>query len=315
MLSMIKGIINQKKDFLEAANIILEDTLDDLDDAIVLGEDTDMDMTDDQLPEITESDDEPKDENEKDDNDDHDENENEDDDIMNQSIEDDNHEEDNENDDILSSPVMDDPEQPTNTEEPHDEPMTLGDDDLPEPVSNVTGEPVVDDGITSMEIDLGSNTMKDVLPVPPANAGEAIADDDIMNQHIDSGFGGEPEVPTEDMNPADNGDDIMNEEIDDVPVTEAITIGDEGSTSDAENTEPAPLEDEPVADTDVAPDAGAEDNTVTDAVKDKIAEAETDAPSTDEDSSAKKEALMKKLSNMTKNLEDLKTDLMKSGTV
>lgn len=80
-----------------------------------------------------------------------------------------------------------------------DEPMDMGDepmdnnvpgDGLPEPVSSVTQEPIADEDIASVTLDLQSNTAKDILPTPPPSAASAIADD-TMDQRVDSGFGGD----------------------------------------------------------------------------------------------------------------------------
>lgn len=152
-----------------------------------------------------------------------------------------------------------------------------------------------DDDILSVTIDLKSNTMTDVLPIPPDNAGEAV-NDDILSTRVDSGFdetniqSEPPAVQTESSN----------------SFLEGITLGGDGDSSDEDN-EPAPDE-EP-----------ADENEVTSAVKDKVAEAESEEePLVDDgedlgsgDSSAK-EALMKKLSSITKSLEDAKNAVLKS---
>ena len=156
-----------------------------------------------------------------------------------------------------------------------------------------------DDDILSVTIDLKSNTMTDVLPIPPDNAGEAV-NDDILSTRVDSGFdetniqSEPPAVQTESSN----------------SFLEGITLGGDGDSSDEDN-EPAPDE-EPA-------DENADENEVTSAVKDKVAEAESEEePLVDDgedlgsgDSSAK-EALMKKLSSITKSLEDAKNAVLKS---
>lgn len=302
MLSMIKGIINQKKDFLEAAEMILESEMNNLDDLIILGEETALPDE----PMIEE--DEPELDDEKNDSEESDEKKPEEDDtdIVDQPINDD-EPVSSDSDDIMDSPIGGDVEDtPAPTEEPAsepasepvEEPMPIpGNDELPEPVSNVTGEPVADDNILSMELDLASNTPKDILPIPPASAGDAVVSDDLVGQRIDSGFGGES---TEDI------DDIMNE---------AITIADapegEEKPAEAAPTEEAPATDTstdvPVDDTS-ATEEPAPDNDVTAAVKDKVAEAE--APT--EAAPASKEELMKKLSALTTGLEKAKELVMKS---
>lgn len=80
----------------------------------------------------------------------------------------------NSEDDLLDSPVEDSPSSDfTNTDligKQTNEPVELGDDD-----------------ILSVTIDLKSNTMTDILPIPPDNAGEAV-NDDILSTRVDSGF-------------------------------------------------------------------------------------------------------------------------------
>lgn len=321
MLNTIKNLINQKKDFLEAAEIIFEDGLgNELDDLIILGEDA-MDITENEdsveLDEDSSTEDsaateEPVAEPKNEPNDDNS-------DITDSPIEDTVVPAENDtNDDLLNSPVDDDT--PTATTEPteaEETPMPLpGDDTLPEPVSNVTGEPVADDGILSMEIDMGSNTPKDILPVPPAGAVDAVVSDDIMDQRIDSGFG-EDEV-TQPIVDNSSENDIVEEDVSEDLLSEAISLGDEPASTEAP-AETAPAEDttsaeasveEPAADasTDVAP--AEEDTPVTAAVKDKVAEADA-AVEVGNPEDAKAE-LMKKLSNITKNIEDAKNAIMKS---
>lgn len=188
MLNSIKGMIKEKTDFLEAAAIIYEDgSGTNLDDQIVLGEDKDT-------PDPTENIEGDIDTPEKDTDDDHDDDSKEDDDSNTGNVE-----------DISDMPINDGPVK--NDEEPQDDlldgkidgsdqPMPLPGSDLPDPVGAQTGEPInPDNDILNAEIDLGSNTLKDVLPVPPANAGEAIADNDSDTQHVDSGFGGDNTDP------------------------------------------------------------------------------------------------------------------------
>lgn len=299
MLKMIKKLINEKDDFLEAAEMILEDGMCDLDDAIILGEDTDSDEN--ELPtdgegEDNQDDKEPESSEEKND----DGNEDDDKDILDEPI-DDEGPSNPVDDSIMNQSITDDEPETTSTE---DTPLSIpGDNDLPEPVSNVTGEPIADDGILSLELDLGTNTPKDILPVPPANAGDAVAGDDMGTQRIDSGFGGDDEISSV----------ASTENIEDDLLSEAITIADsdpeekpsEGETSSTE----APAEgdiniEDPVSE----PGDTSEDNPVTAAVKDKVAEAEE--PAYDGDADAIKEDLMKKLGNITKNLEDAKRAVM-----
>jgi len=314
MLNTIKGIINQKKDFLEAAEIILEDGMgSSLDDLIVLGEEGDVAPEESPVIENDNEPEEPKeDENPKEDDN------NQDDDVMDQPVDvDEPASPEPVNDDMTNEPIDD-----SELAEPvvgggEENPIPLpGDDSLPEPVSNVTGEPVADDGILSMELDLGSNTPKDVLPVPPNNAGDVISgDEDVTSQRIDSGFGGEE---TEPINSEPVGAEptapVENAEFDsDDMLSEAISLdgGDAGTdTPPAEEApaeggteEPAPVEDTPPAE-----EEGSSDNAVTAAVKDKVAEA--DSPAYDGNSDNAKEELMKKLSSITKSLEDAKRAVM-----
>lgn len=211
MLNSIKSMIKEKTSFLEAAAIIYEDgSGTNLDDQIVLGEDTDT-------PDPTENIKEDNDTPEKDDHDEQKEDDDKDDDSSNEG----------EVEDISDMPIND---EPVKNDEPaqddvldgkidgSDEPLSLPGEDLPTPVGAQTGEPInLDDDILNTEIDLGSNTIKDVLPVPPANAGEAIADNDSINQRVDSGFGGD--VETQEPAPATTGPEPSatepgNEEVD-----------------------------------------------------------------------------------------------------
>lgn len=212
MLNSIKSMIKEKTDFLEAAAIIYEDgSGTNLDDQIVLGEDKDT-------PDPTED---LKGDNNGPEKDDHDEPEEKDDDKDNDSSD------ESEVEDISDMPINDEP--PKNDEPAQDDildskidggdqPLPLPGEDLPTPVGAQTGEPInPDDDILNTEIDLGSNTIKDVLPVPPANAGEAIADSDSINQHVDSGFGGgdEPQEPAPvNAEPETGAAEPGNEEVD-----------------------------------------------------------------------------------------------------
>ncbi|MCM1439701.1 MAG: hypothetical protein NC131_10970 [Roseburia sp.] len=272
---------------------------------------------------------------------------------------------------------------PAEGEEPLPNP---GDDDLPEPVGRQTGETPVssDDDLLNMEVNLGSNTLRDVLPQPPANAADAIADGDLLNTRVDAGFGGEdpddgaptpnddfvdpvnPPAPQSDVPPAegeepagdpgagesvppvDNGGDgagenpapvgeedgdLLGASMDEEPVgesaslTEAITLGDEPqpAAQPAGDQQQQPAEggdgiSEPPVDagTETPTDGAAvetpaeepaEDNEVTAAVKDKVSEVEEPTPGT----SITKEDLLNKLSNVTKNIEDIKKGLVAQG--
>lgn len=205
MLNMIKNMINQKQDFMEAADLLLENGMDELDDAIILNEGTifneseeDIQLegedSENELEKPAENDDNNKDENPTDG------------DMMDEPIVDDGLDGNpdtppaEDNNDILNDDI-DAPVEPEPTTGPEEKPLPLpGADDLPEPVSNVTGEPAADDGLLSMELDLGSNTPNDMLPLPPKDAASTVAGDDILDQRIDSGFGGEDDVTESDDN-------------------------------------------------------------------------------------------------------------------
>ena len=228
-------------------------------------------------------------------------------------------------------------------------------DPLPTPVGAQTGEPVQlgDDDLLSQEIDLTTNTPVDTLPIPPAGATDAVVSDDILSQPIDSGFGDTAatadnstlddilDQPIDNPNPVEDpvpntdpvsqppaDDDILSQPIgeengDSIPapmdpapapveenssnvdlLSEAITLDD--SSSDSENGGEA------------APDADqGTDNLVTQAVKDKVNEinSEDETPaeedpgedvSTENPAEAAK-AVQKKLSNLTKDIENIKT--------
>lgn len=168
MLNMIKDLINEKTNFLDDGDIIFEDaTNGQIDDSIVLGEENSMEESEEDNND-EENEFELKDEDDSSDDEDKDE-----------TLEDSNN---NDEDVIDSSPKED------------ELPSTNNSDDFEQPVDSTYDEPIstnddIDD-ILNVEIDLKSNTMSDVLPVPPANAAEAVPgdDDDIMNTRIDSGF-------------------------------------------------------------------------------------------------------------------------------
>lgn len=278
MLNMIKNIIKEKKVFQEAAELILEDEA--IDDSIILG-------NDDSLPE--------------------------------EDTEDEKHEDEGKEKSI---------EEPT--EEPNEDPLNLPLDDpstpgetLPEPVGAQTNEPAEagDDIILSTEIDLNTNTPNDTLPTPPVNATDAI-EGGTDNARVDSGFEGEEEHPADDESlldtPIDNeGENEPTEESS--VISEAITVGNEYT----EDGKPAAEEKEAekTADEQTAEDSSIEiaeepaeekeeDNPVTAAVKDKVSEINAEDEAAVNNSDAK-EALFKKLSSLTKGIEDVKASLLK----
>lgn len=270
--------------------------------------------------------------------------------------------------DDIGNDAVEDPVEPTPDPGPvtaagdsGSEPLPMPGDDIPQTVGRQTGEPAQDDNVVDVNLDLQSNTLRDVLPVPPAGAASAVVSDQ-MDQHVDSGFGGDGEpapagdpatppavespatepapatdpVPGDKPTPAEEGTDpsadlsgdIGNDDAgtEDKPVTEAITLGGDTGTEEpapaaeekpAEGgdapltaadagTDPAPAEDPAAADpaAEPAPDEGEGENPVTAAVRDKVAESETPSPE------ANKEELLKKLGNITKNLEDAKKAVM-----
>lgn len=286
MLNGIKNRINQKQEFLEAAQIIFEDATDNIDDLIFLGEEADDDIPDNEknanLDDESGNDDTGDGEGEK---------EPEDSPTGSEDLND-------EEGDILHSSIG-------NEEEPS---LPLpGDEDLPAAMKDQSEEPLVDniDDFLNVSINLGSNTINDILPVPPGNAEEAIGGDDILNSRIDDGFGEEEEstdIPTNIEEPVE--DDILKESI----YSEAITLG-----GDASQVEPIDGGEVPTDGT--IPDAGGEqpasgESEVTAAVKDKVAEVET--PTDGAGGVNGKEELLKKLGSITKSLEDAKNAVMKS---
>ena len=279
-------------------------------------------------------------------------------------------EENDDSDDIMNTDISDDSDNDDVTED-EVEPESSEDDILDAPIDDgssddfdnlslvgrQTGEPIelTDDDLLSVTIDLKSNTMTDVLPVPPDNAGEAV-NDDILSTRVDSGFeeavfnefrfreirGDSPEIDgveklrdkkkrsladsplaklardleydptlttTYDPPPWKQklrDDDNVNESD---SFLEGITLSGGDDTGNDSTDEPAADDNNPPAD----------ENEVTSAVKDKVAEAEPDDEPMDDESgddlggsSSAKEALMKKLSSITKSLEDAKNAVLKS---
>ena len=109
------------------------------------------------------------------------------------------------------------PEENKPEEKPETTPAEQPAEPLPEPIGAQTGEPAKlgDDDLLSQEIDLGTNTPKDTLPVPPAGASDAVVDDNLLDQPIDSGFGAEPTPTATDVEdildqPIDNPDPVNN---------------------------------------------------------------------------------------------------------
>lgn len=350
MLNTIKTMIQEKSSFLEAADVIFEDGANlNLDDQIILGlestDDVPMDGGSEELSPVAEDVDETEDK------DDHEENKNDEEDdlseepetveeneedIIDSNIDDGSTENDvnnnpDENDDILDAEIDD-------TSTPHtddNEELSLPGDDLPGTHDNTDG----DDNILNAEIDLGSNTIKDILPVPPANAGDVIpGTDDTTSQHVDSGFSGEDSVnqqseeisSEEDPIIGESTEDETKEEVEKVEesfwnnyfssssntelYSEAITIGDEepeaapSTEAPTENKTSEETSEEKPAEEKPEENQPAEESPVTTAVKDKVAEMNIEEPAQKET----QQDLLKKLGNITKSLEDAKKAVMNS---
>lgn len=235
MLSMIKSLIQEKTSFMEDANLILENTMPVLDDSIILGESyNDMDY--DALIEAGED--------TSVDSDDIGDVATEDDASDAGDMEEEPHEEpdgdevpggepDGDEDDIMGQKLDDDTDDATRQPEPIDTDVNNDiltqsiADELPEPIGAQTNEPINDNNdILSMTIDIGSNTPTDILPIPPANAADAVPDDsdDIMNQRVDSGF-------STDGMPSDHSAEENGEGAD-------ISDDDTGDIDTSNNTEP-----------------------------------------------------------------------------
>ncbi len=176
MIKAIKEMINSKQALQEAADIILEDARGNLDDLIVLGEESE-DLGDDGVG-MESEDPETPDEDE----------EGENDNLMDQPVDG--------TDNTPAEPTPPEPvSEPSSGDDlmsaPADEPpMPLPGDDLPAATGTASGDPI--DDLMNITVDLRSNTISDTLPVPPANASEVIPEEDgedLMSQKVDSGFG------------------------------------------------------------------------------------------------------------------------------
>lgn len=172
MLNVIKGMINRKMNFMESAQIIFEDaTISPLDDMILLeAEEDEQPVEEPEGGAEEETPTEPE-------------------------------------GDLMDSPLGDEPAPTEAPEEPEEDLMdtslNAGDaptsDDIEQPVVPMPdgGEPLGSDPeagldeILNITLDLRTNTVNDVLPIPPRGAAAAIADD-ILDTRLDSGFGDEP---------------------------------------------------------------------------------------------------------------------------
>jgi len=324
MLKNVKAMILQKNEFLEAAQILFEDSTEsNIDDLIILGESANDLPKDDE-----EDDDDDKGEKgegqEEDDLEDNEGHEDDDDqelgaDLNNLPLDGDDDGDDKDKDtggdeDLLDASIDGDGEI---------QPSLSDTDDLPA----VSGDPANDDveDFLNITLDLRSNTITDILPVPPSNAAEAIASDDIMNTRIDSGFGDETPAPGA-VVPLEE-DDMLNESIDDEGTEEAAEKSQEkqakkddlkesvdnflegisldGSGAGADEVPPTDVGGTAAAE---APAATEGESEVTSAVRDKVSEA--DEPVEGGEMSNPKDELLKKLGSITKNLEDAKKAVM-----
>jgi len=273
MFKEIKKIINRKKEFSETAELMYQDINENaLNDIIMLDELNPFTEADDEIDEVVESDEE----------EDVDEVVEDDGEIdMDTPIGDDSAEEPTE--DIESDEEIDMDASIGDNEEPEsmdsDEMPDAGDAnemeiDMNTPIGDGTDEFSVEpeeidefniEDIMKVTINLSSNTMSDVLPIPPANARDALVSSDDgeidMNTRIGDGYGESSnlnEAITLDGAPADTP---------------------EASADQQSAAAPAPAAEEPAADAppdaDMQADATGGENEVTSAVRDKVAE--TDA--------------------------------------
>lgn len=276
MLSTIKNIINEKKLFQEAADIILED--DQLDDDIILGA------------------------------------------IENQVAEDgEKKEEENKEADIILGAEID---LRNNTSK----------DTLPTPPENA-GD-VIEGETDTQKVDAGfGNDLLDapvegednheeeptgVIPTTPVDGeGEEehpADDEDLLDAPIDNE--GE-DKPAEEcalteaisINTEDDKDDLLDAPVD----GEAEEKAEENTQEETKEKDTTEEEKEVPADEkndDVGEEPKEEENPVTSAVKDKVAEVNEDNTNAESNTESKEE-LFKKLSSLTKGIEDVKASLLK----
>lgn len=310
MLKIIKDMINRKQEFLESARLIYEDVMEEgLNDFIILGETSEEDIEEDS------SDSEEIDVTDK--------------------------EEDSSDMDLDTISLSDEepevPEEPMGMDDANssedDVLSTPLNDDLPMPIGRQTGEPLNDDidDLMYVTIDLKSNTMSDVLPVPPSNASEALNLDNI-EMNVDSGF----ESANEDVKKLDEIETKTKKKTDDAWNTVKKTVNENDDKDESPKTESSwfeaiSLDSSPIptATPDAATPSAASGGTndVTSAVLDKVNEMDSiDAPDTnlnvtpemdmvtpandmeeplDKDTKDNSE-LLKKLSSITDNIEAAK---------
>lgn len=329
MLDSIKQMIKKQNAYMEASGLIFEDASGrNLDNEIVLGKYNPF--TEAEVEEMEPVEEEGEDTTPDEGNDDI-----ADDPIDGPSTEETPETIDSEN--IADEPIDNEGIEPVGAEAP----MPLPGNDLPEPDPSQEIDPMAN--LISADIDLQSNTLRDILPIPPANAAEAI-EGDTLDTHVDSGFGNsEPPSPTPvtssitdetiegNDNPPDTSDLSLDDQpIEDQPMSEAITLaGDSSSDSDQNidpNSDPLTAAGAAADAAGVNSDTGANDNAptgdngenaVTSAVRDKVAETDSSADFSmgddlDMGSSTSGQGasdLFKKLTDMSKRLEDIKADV------
>jgi hypothetical protein len=170
MIQAIKSMILRKRAFVEDARLIFEDTTieDDLDKAILL--EAEEENVEEKGKEDEEKSPEPKEDE--------------------------------------GEPEMDLLDEPTNDTGPSSPPTSSEDDVASSPETDMepsslgsSNDSAVDDIadlLTHVDLDLKTNTLGDILPVPPSNASEAISDD-TLDPKVKSGFGDESSTDQESL--------------------------------------------------------------------------------------------------------------------
>lgn len=201
MLNTVKEMIKKQNAYMEAADFIFEDGSNrNLDDEIILGNhpytEAEEDMEDfNDTPEPEEVEEEETQEDDKETS------------LEDEPIDDENGPEQIEPEDVAEEPM--DEEEPDMGGDPSMAPSSpVPGLDLPDGIGNFSDSDMID-----VNLDLQSHTLRDILPIPPAGAAEAI-DDDSMVTRVDAGFGGEePEPPMEE--PAAPTPDLADTPIED----------------------------------------------------------------------------------------------------
>lgn len=357
MLNNIKSLILEKKEFQEAASILMEDATNNVEDLIVLNEDSEFKNKEEEDKEKKDkkkedSENKPKTEStfyEKDEV--MEEDSSDDEEIIDESPYDENDDMELDDDSSEDENEIDMGDTDDSSEDDFD---SDNDDTIEDPNLLGSGDNGNDiDDIMHIEIDLSTNTVSDVLPRSPKDASSVVNDDTMSIGVDDSPVEPESddsssdsssefddidldEEPSEEETDTDEKDDVeesfeLEDDLDDF-FSEAIDIG--GSDDSSDNNTP--------------PDEkAAEDNTVTSAVKDKVNEAnnssdnnsndditfdeepgddssndnfdidygDSDPNAGTEDTSSGgdedvKSMVIKKLSNITKALEDAKNSVL-----